>query len=116
MCIGIPMQVISVDGRRARCEGMGETRQVDLSLIPDAEVGSWLLVFMDAAREQLSEEAANQIRQALQALNLAMANPNRVSSDALDHLFPDLADREPQLPPHLQALASEGKPVLKENS
>ena len=97
MCIGIPMPVVSTEGTTALCQGMGESRRVDTLLVGDPPVGSWLLVFLNSAREVLSEQRAEQIRQALQALDLALTG----ESD-LDHLFADLVDRTPQLPEHLR--------------
>jgi hydrogenase expression/formation protein HypC len=97
MCIGIPMQVISAGPGYADCRGMGEQRRVDTLLVGDQPAGSWLLVSLDSARELLSAERAAQIRQALQALEMAMRGDAGV-----DHLFADLIDREPQLPAHLQ--------------
>ncbi len=97
MCIGLPMQVIESRPGRALCRGMGEQREVDTLLVGDPSPGSWLLVFLDSARERLSAERAAQIAEALTALELAM----RGETD-LDHLFADLVDREPELPTHLQ--------------
>ncbi|MES9853965.1 MAG: HypC/HybG/HupF family hydrogenase formation chaperone [Candidatus Thiodiazotropha sp. L084R] len=97
MCIGVPMQVVSCEGSYAICEGMGESRRVDTLLVGDQLPGSWLLVFLDSAREVLTEQRADQIRQALQALDMALQGETEVS-----HLFADLVDREPQLPEHLR--------------
>ncbi|MCG7923398.1 MAG: HypC/HybG/HupF family hydrogenase formation chaperone [Candidatus Thiodiazotropha lotti] len=97
MCIGIPMQVVSTEGTTALCRGMGESRRVDTLLVGDQPVGSWLLVFLNSAREVLSEQRAEQISQALQALDLALSGESE-----LDHLFADLVDRTPQLPEHLR--------------
>ena len=98
MCIGIPMQVLSCEPGYALCQGMGEQRRVDTLLVGEQPPGSWLLVFLDSAREVLTEAGARQIANALQALELAMQGDG-----AIDHLFADLVDREPQLPDHLQA-------------
>ncbi|MBV2091484.1 MAG: RNA methyltransferase [gamma proteobacterium symbiont of Stewartia floridana] len=97
MCIGIPMQVVSTEGTTALCQGMGESRRVDTLLVGDQPVGSWLLVFLNSAREVLSEQRAEQISQALQALDLALSGESEV-----DHLFADLVDRTPELPEHLR--------------
>lgn len=98
MCIGIPMQVVSVSEGSSVCEGMGERKEVDTLLVGDQPEGTWLLVFLNAAREVLTPEAANQIQQALEALNLAMQG-----NTSIDHLFADLVDREPELPEHLRS-------------
>ncbi|MCU7846196.1 MAG: HypC/HybG/HupF family hydrogenase formation chaperone [Candidatus Thiodiazotropha sp. (ex Monitilora ramsayi)] len=97
MCIGLPMQVVAKEPGFALCEGMGEKRRVDTLLVGEQPVGRWLLVFLDSAREVLTEEQAVQIGQALQALDLALKGESEVG-----HLFADLVEREPQLPAHLQ--------------
>jgi len=110
MCIGIPMQVVSADGLLARCrqEGAAEPEEVDLSLVGPCEPGSWLLVFLGAAREILDHETAQRMQLALQALNQTMNGHGDI-----DHLFADLVGREPPLPDHLRAAV--GKPVATLN-
>jgi hydrogenase expression/formation protein HypC len=98
VCIGIPMQVIVSEGSSAICQGMGERRRVDTMLVGDQPVGSWLLVFVDAAREVLTEQGAKQIQQALQALDRVLQGDKEVGD-----LFADLVDREPRLPEHLRS-------------
>ena len=64
MCIGIPMQVLSADGLIAECCSADEataTEQVDLSLVGPCAPGTWLLVFLGAAREILDEQTARQM-------------------------------------------------------
>ncbi len=100
MCIGLPMQVTEVGSGFAWCEGMGERRKVSTLLVEDQPVGSWLLVFLDTAREVITAEAATRIADALKAVNLTMTGETDV-----DHLFADLVGREPQLPDFLQPQA-----------
>lgn len=97
MCVGIPMQVIAVDGLTARCAGRRGEASVDISLASDAQPGDWVMVFLGAAREVLSENAARVTLDALAALERVMRGETNV-----DHLFADLVDREPQLPDHLR--------------
>ena len=97
MCIGIPMQVVETGTVYAWCEGLGERRQIDMRLVGDVPVGQWVLVFLDSARELLAEKDAALITSALQALDLTMKGEH-----AVDHLFADLIDREPELPEFLQ--------------
>ena len=97
MCIGIPMQVLEVEGMRALCEGMGRRQHVDTLLIDTPKAGDWVLVFLNSAREIIDEAQAKTIADALTAVNLALAGET-----SLDHLFPDLANREPELPEFLR--------------
>jgi hydrogenase assembly chaperone HypC/HupF len=102
MCIGVPMQVISSGFGFAICEATGERREIDMRLVGDQPEGSWVLVFLDAAREVVTSEQAALVSSALDALRLAMSG----NAEGIDALFPDLAGREPELPPHLKALLS----------
>ena len=97
MCIGIPMQITEVEGGYAWVEGMGERKRIDTFLIDEQTVGTWVLVFMDSAREVLTPEDAQRVTQAVQAVNLAMQGETE-----LGHLFADLVENEPQLPDFLK--------------
>ncbi len=97
MCVGIPMKVMEAGAGYALCEWQGERRRIDTQLVGDQAEGTWLLTFLNSARETLSEEDATKISNALEALNMAMSGETN-----FDHLFADLIDREPQLPEHLR--------------
>jgi hydrogenase expression/formation protein HypC len=99
MCIGLPMQVVEVTEGYAMCEGMGTRREVNMQLVSDQPVGTWLLVFLDSAREVLTADEAKKIGDAVKAVDMVMQGQS-VDSAAIDALFPDLANREPQLPAH----------------
>jgi len=104
MCIGLPMQVIETGPGYSVCDWCGERRRVDTRLIDEPTPGDWLLVFIDTAREIISEERARLVSNAL----LAIEQASRGITD-IDHLFPDLAGREPQLPEFLRTPAATGK-------
>ena len=93
MCIGIPMQVIEPGEGSALCEGMGERKRISTLLVGDQPEGTWLLTFLDAAREVLDPADAARITDAVTAVNLVMQG-----STDIDHLFADLIDREPPRP------------------
>lgn len=97
MCIGIPMQVLESSECNALCQGPDGIRVVDTRLVGEQPAGTWLLVFLHAAREVIDADRAGQIQNALQALEQAMAG-----ATDLDQWFPDLANREPRLPDFLQ--------------
>lgn len=91
------MQVVQNESGFAWCEGMGTHRRVDTLLVGEQPVGTWILVFLDSAREVLETARAEKITAALRAASLATQGQRE-----LDHLFADLVDREPQLPAFLQ--------------
>ncbi len=97
MCIAIPMQVISAEPGAALCRGRDGKHRVDTSLVGTPMPGTWLMVFLGAAREVISAETAQKSIDALEALDRVM----RGDTD-IDHLFADLIDREPRLPEHLR--------------
>lgn len=98
MCLGIPMQIVRCEETRALCANGEEQQWVDISLIGEQPVDSWVLVFLGAAREVMTAEDAHKTRSALNAVQAVMAG----EAADLDRLFADLVDREPQLPAHLQ--------------
>lgn len=100
MCIGIPMQVVEPGELYARCQGPQGACLVDMRLVGCQPAGAWMLVFLDAAREVIDAARAAQIQDALLALDQAM----RGDAD-LDRWFPDLANRQPQLPDFLRPQA-----------
>jgi len=97
MCVGIPMQVLSSDGLTALCVGRDGERRLDLSLVGELSEGTWVLAFIDAAREVIDAESAAQINAALDGLEAAMNGEADIS-----RYFADLIDRPPQLPEHLR--------------
>ena len=97
MCLGIPMQVIASHPHHAVCrQADGSTVQIDTQLVGQQPEGTWLMTFLNSAREVISAERAREVQDALQALQNVMAG------QAIDHLFADLVDREPQLPEFLR--------------
>ena len=103
MCVGIPMQIVSVDGIAAQARD-GETEaQIDLSLTGPLAPGTWVLTFLGAARSVIDAEEAARIADALDGLRAVMAGGD------LGDAFADLTARPPQLPPHLQDALDKGE-------
>ena len=90
------MQIIGFNGAYAVCQRGDEQHLIDPILVGKPEIGTWVLTFLDTAREIISPEQAAQIQDALQALTLTLQGDYNV-----DHLFADLVNREPQLPDFL---------------
>lgn len=99
MCLGLPMQLTAIDGIAGQT-ACGQL--VDLSLLPDARPGDWVLNFLGTGREILSPDQAQKIAAALAGLSALMAGGD------LGEAFADLEARAPQLPPHLQAALDAG--------
>ncbi|NTV68825.1 MAG: HypC/HybG/HupF family hydrogenase formation chaperone [Azonexaceae bacterium] len=100
MCLGIPVQVIECGEHFARCTGRNGEVRVDLSLVGQQLPGTWLLTFLDAAREVIDAERAASISAALNALEAAQTGATDFSA-----FFADL-DREPLLPDFLRTQQS----------
>jgi hydrogenase expression/formation protein HypC len=96
MCIGVPMRVALAEGGQAWCDDDGRSELLDMRLVGDQPVGTWVLAFMGAARQVLSEHDAANARAARQALAAVLQGTGGV-----DAFFADLVGREPQLPEHL---------------
>ncbi|WP_371225635.1 HypC/HybG/HupF family hydrogenase formation chaperone [Roseovarius sp. 2305UL8-3] len=101
MCVGIPMQLASVDGIKGLAVETGEL--IDLSLTPDAVPGDWVLNFLGAAREVIDADEAAKITAALGGLRALMEGRD------LGDAFADLENSGPRLPAHLQAALDAGQ-------
>ncbi|NGP54379.1 HypC/HybG/HupF family hydrogenase formation chaperone [Thioalkalivibrio sp. XN8] len=60
MCLGIPMQVVAVDGFMARCEAKGVERDVSLFMMQDepVAVGEYVMVHVGYAIQKMTEQEA----------------------------------------------------------
>ncbi|HSC64170.1 MAG TPA: HypC/HybG/HupF family hydrogenase formation chaperone [Caldimonas sp.] len=98
MCIGEPLRVVSIDGCFAWCEAGGTRERLDMRLVGEQPIDTWVLASLGAARQVLSALDAERTRDARAALTAVLQGEG-----ALDAFFADLVDREPSLPAHLQA-------------
>jgi len=60
MCLGIPMEVVEIDGNLARCSAKGVEREVSLCLLPDESVapGDFVMVHVGYAIQKMSASEA----------------------------------------------------------
>jgi len=58
MCLGIPMQVVTINGHMARCSAMGIERDVSLYMLPEEAVqtGDFVIVHVGYAIQKLSSD------------------------------------------------------------
>lgn len=97
MCLGIPMQVVAIEGVFAVCDSRNGRSRINTMLLDDVLPGQWLLTFLDTAREAIDAERAQMIDAALDALSVVADGGTN-----FDDCFPDLIGREPQLPDFLK--------------
>ena len=96
MCLGIPVEVLACGEHFARCRGRDGEVSIDIRLVGAQPPGTWLLCFLDVAREVIPAERAAAVNAALSALSAVNAGETDLSA-----FFADL-DREPQLPEFLR--------------
>lgn len=60
MCLGIPMQILEIDGFIARCQAKGVERDVSLFMMQDQlpRVGDYVMIHVGYAIQTLSEADA----------------------------------------------------------
>lgn len=91
MCMGLPMQVVESGFGAAICQYGTEQRRIDMMLVGEVPPGTWVLVFIDAAREVITPESATRIQNALASLDSVMSG----GDGNVDALFADIiAKRE----------------------
>lgn len=83
MCLGIPMQVVEIEGAFAWCEGRGQRKRINIFLLEGVVVGDWVYAVLDHAREKLSPEHVKEINLALDGLTAALQGETN-----LDTYFP----------------------------
>ncbi len=60
MCLGIPMQVVEINGFNARCEAKGIEREVSLFMLQheDIQCGDYVVVHVGYAIQKMTEAEA----------------------------------------------------------
>lgn len=58
MCLGIPGNIVSIEGNLADVNFSGVTRRVSLMLCPDVKIGDYVLVHVGFAIQRLDNEDA----------------------------------------------------------
>jgi len=100
MCLGLVMTVLSGDDVSAVVDLGGSRREVSMALVGAQPPGTEVLVHIDMAVRVVDSEEARRLRDAIAGLVAAQRG------ESFEHLFADLIDREPELPPHLRPSAS----------
>lgn len=61
MCLAVPAKIIELDGARATVEVPGNRFSADLSLVPDAKLGDYVLVHAGFAIQRYRDDEAQEI-------------------------------------------------------
>lgn len=73
MCLGVPMQVKTIENDMATCEIDGVQREASLMMIDGVEVGDYVLIHAGFAIEKIDEHEAQLTLQALrEALDIGL--------------------------------------------
>ncbi len=68
MCLGVPMQVVSINEDLAVCEIDGVRREASLMLVEGVTVGDFVLIHAGFAIEKLDEDDARETLRLFRAL------------------------------------------------
>ena len=60
MCLAVPVRVLQVDGLKALVELGGLARQASIMLVPDTQVGDYVLLHAGFAIQKLDEKEAEE--------------------------------------------------------
>ena len=69
MCLAIPARVVTIEANRmSSVDIMGVSRKISLDLVPEAEVGDFVLVHAGFALQVIDEATANDTLELLKTL------------------------------------------------
>lgn len=72
MCLAVPLKLISIDGQTGVGEFDGVRRKVQLTFVPQAKVGDYVIVHAGFAMEIMDEEQAELDREAFREVTRAL--------------------------------------------
>ena len=58
MCLAIPAKIIKITENKAFIESLGVKKEVEISLIPDAKIGDYVIVHAGFAIQKVEKEEA----------------------------------------------------------
>ena len=66
MCLAIPAKIVTKDDMRAKVDMMGNERVVGVELVPEAQVGDYVLVHAGYAISVIDSETAKETEELLE--------------------------------------------------
>jgi hydrogenase expression/formation protein HypC len=58
MCLAIPAKILKITKNKALIDSLGVKKEVEISLIPDAEIGDYVIVHAGFAIQKVEKEEA----------------------------------------------------------
>jgi hydrogenase expression/formation protein HypC len=68
MCLGIPVRIIKIEGDKAEVETGGIFQTALLTLLPDVQVGDYILLHAGFAIQKIDEQEAKETLRLLESL------------------------------------------------
>jgi len=68
MCLAVPMKIITIEGFSAIVEAGGVSREINLRLLEDSQVGDYVLVHAGFAIEKIDEQEAKETLELMQQI------------------------------------------------
>ena len=68
MCLAVPMKIITIEGFSATVEAGGVSREINLRLLEDTQVGDYVLVHAGFAIEKIDEQEAKETLELMQQI------------------------------------------------
>lgn len=72
MCLAVPLKLVSIDGQTGVGEFDGVRRKVQLTFVPQAKAGDYVIVHAGFAIEIMDEEQAELDREAFREVSRAL--------------------------------------------
>jgi hydrogenase expression/formation protein HypC len=79
MCLAIPARIVELEGNNAVVDAMGNRFRAKTTLLPDAKLGSLVLVHAGFAISLVDEEEAKKTWELIAEINEFNDTPNKIS-------------------------------------
>lgn len=76
MCLGLPLQIVSIEGNEAMGEIDGIERKVRIDLVKDVRIGDFVMVHAGFAIDIVDEKTAKETGDAFLEIEKLMENEN----------------------------------------
>lgn len=72
MCLAIPSKILSIKGSTAEIDVGGNTKEINITLTPEAKVGDYVLIHAGFAINVIDEQSAEEIFEAWEVAYAAL--------------------------------------------